>query len=139
MFERELLQRGHAAGVLLFDPVLDQVVLIEQFRVGALPQSAGDITSPWLLELVAGVIDADERAEAGARPRKSLDAWSVRWNTSAGISAAPVAVLNRSISFAAGWMPVALGASTGCPKRMKTFACMCYLRFRHGRHCRMGG
>jgi ADP-ribose pyrophosphatase len=67
VFERELFQRGHAAGVLLFDPVLDQVVLIEQFRVGALPQSLGDTTSPWLLELVAGIIDADESAEAVAR------------------------------------------------------------------------
>ena len=66
-FERELFQRGHAAGVLLYDPELDRVVLIEQFRVGALPQTPADNTSPWLLELVAGVIDEGESAEDVAR------------------------------------------------------------------------
>lgn len=71
-FERELFQRGHAAGVLLYDPVLDQVVLIEQFRVGALPQTPTDDASPWLLELVAGVIDEGESAEEVAR-REALE------------------------------------------------------------------
>ncbi len=66
-FERELFQRGHAAGVLLYDPELDRVVLIEQFRVGALPQTPADNTSPWLLELVAGVIDEGESADDVAR------------------------------------------------------------------------
>lgn len=71
-FERELFQRGHAAGVLLYDPELDQVVLIEQFRVGALPQTSADTNSPWLLELVAGVIDEGESAEDVAR-REALE------------------------------------------------------------------
>ncbi|MES3008798.1 MAG: ADP-ribose diphosphatase [Pseudomonadota bacterium] len=66
-FERELFQRGHAAGVLLYDPALDQVVLIEQFRVGALSQTLDAGASPWLLELVAGVIDEGENAEGVAR------------------------------------------------------------------------
>ncbi len=55
---RELFERGHAAAVLPYDPVLDRVVLIEQFRVGALSASGG----PWLMEIVAGVIDAGETA-----------------------------------------------------------------------------
>ena len=38
---RELFERGHAAAVLPYDPVLDAVVLVEQFRIGAL-ESPGD-------------------------------------------------------------------------------------------------
>jgi len=45
--------------VLPYDPQRDEVVLIEQFRVGAMGKSA----SPWLLELVAGLIDTDEQPE----------------------------------------------------------------------------
>lgn len=56
---RELLTRDQAVAVLLYDPDLDKVALIEQFRVGALQ---GD-HSPWLLELVAGLIDKDETPE----------------------------------------------------------------------------
>ena len=39
---RELLERGQAVAVLLYDPAADAVVLIEQFRIGALddPDSA---------------------------------------------------------------------------------------------------
>jgi ADP-ribose pyrophosphatase len=50
---RECLERGHAVAVLLYDPEHDQVVLLEQFRVGALDFPGG----PWLLEIVAGIID----------------------------------------------------------------------------------
>jgi len=42
--------------VMLYDPLQDALVLIEQFRVGAL----GDRQSPWLLEMVAGVVDPGE-------------------------------------------------------------------------------
>lgn len=55
---RELLERGHAAAVLLYDPDRDSVVLIEQFRIGALDAPGG----PWLLEIVAGIIGGDETA-----------------------------------------------------------------------------
>lgn len=50
---RECLERGHAVAVLLYDPDSDQVVLLEQFRIGALDFPSG----PWLLEIVAGIID----------------------------------------------------------------------------------
>ena len=60
---RELFERGHAVAVLPYDPVHDAVVLIEQFRIGALEREGG----PWLLEIVAGVIDGDESPEAVAR------------------------------------------------------------------------
>ncbi len=56
---RELFERGHAVAVLPYDPVRDEVVLIEQFRVGAL-DFPGD---PWLIEIVAGIIEAGEHAE----------------------------------------------------------------------------
>ncbi|UVE17277.1 NUDIX domain-containing protein [Pseudomonas sp. LS44] len=57
--DRELFVRHDAVCVLPYDPQHDCVVLIEQFRVGAL----GKATSPWLLELVAGLIDTDEQPE----------------------------------------------------------------------------
>jgi len=56
---RELIERGHAVGVLPYDPVRDEVVLIRQFRIGAL--AAG--RDPWLVETVAGIIEAGETAE----------------------------------------------------------------------------
>lgn len=56
---RELLERGHAAAVLPYDPVRDEVVLIEQFRIGALELPEG----AWLREVVAGVIEPGETAE----------------------------------------------------------------------------
>ncbi len=57
--ERELFRRGNCVAVLLYDPLRDEVVLIEQFRVGAIlqPQPA------WLLEIVAGAIEEGETAE----------------------------------------------------------------------------
>ncbi|WP_440889772.1 ADP-ribose diphosphatase [Vibrio sp. WZ-1] len=56
--EREMFERGHAAAMLPYDPKTDQVVIIEQIRVGALEHS-----HPWQLEIVAGMIDRDESAE----------------------------------------------------------------------------
>ncbi|MCY1395223.1 ADP-ribose pyrophosphatase [compost metagenome] len=63
VISRELFVRHDAVCVLPYDPQHDTVVLIEQFRVGAL--EAG--VSPWLLELVAGLIDKDEEPEEVAR------------------------------------------------------------------------
>jgi ADP-ribose pyrophosphatase len=61
--ERELFERGHAAAAVLYDPQLDSVVLVEQFRIGALDVHP----HPWLLELVAGIIEEGESAEAVIR------------------------------------------------------------------------
>ena len=63
LINRELFVRHDAVCVLPYDPRRDEVVLIEQFRVGALEKSA----NPWLLELVAGLIDKDEQPEEVAR------------------------------------------------------------------------
>lgn len=59
---REIFERGHAAAALLFDPVLNKIVLIEQFRIGTLNKTE----HPWLLELIAGIIDAHETPESVA-------------------------------------------------------------------------
>jgi ADP-ribose pyrophosphatase len=66
--EREVFERGHAVGVLLYDPVLDQVVLVEQFRIGAF--AAG--WKSWVLEVVAGMIGEGEAPEEVAR-RETLE------------------------------------------------------------------
>lgn len=56
---RELFHRGSCVAVVPYDPVNDAVVLIEQFRVGAMKAN----TDPWLLEIVAGAIETGESAE----------------------------------------------------------------------------
>jgi ADP-ribose pyrophosphatase len=58
-FTREIMERRSAVGVLLYDPILDKVVLIEQFRAGACKHTE----QPWLLEIVAGLYDKDEKPE----------------------------------------------------------------------------
>ena len=63
LLSRELFVRHDAVCVLPYDPQRDCVVLIEQFRVGALDKSL----NPWLIELVAGLIDKDEQPEQVAR------------------------------------------------------------------------
>ncbi len=56
---RELFVRHDAVCVLPYDAKRDEVVLIEQFRVGAMKKTS----NPWLVELVAGLIDKDEQPE----------------------------------------------------------------------------
>ena len=56
---REVFERGDAVAVLPYDPVRDEIVLIEQFRIG--PYLRDD--EPWMLEIVAGVIDDGEQPE----------------------------------------------------------------------------
>ena len=76
--QRELFERGHAAAVLLYDAPRDVVVILEQFRIGALQVPGG----PWLLEIVAGMIEEGEdpqqvvrreaQEEAGAQIKELL-------------------------------------------------------------------
>ena len=56
---REIFDRGDAVGVLPYDPITDSLIMIEQFRPGAM---RGD-DSPWMLELIAGVVEAEEGDE----------------------------------------------------------------------------
>lgn len=63
VIDRELFERGHAAALMPYDPKLDCVCMIEQFRIGALAHSGG----PWLLEFIAGIIEEGESPEQVAR------------------------------------------------------------------------
>lgn len=56
--QREVFQGRQVAALLPYDPVRDEVVLIQEFRVGALAQD-----NPWLLEIVAGIIEPGETVE----------------------------------------------------------------------------
>jgi ADP-ribose pyrophosphatase len=74
IIKRELLERTSAAGILPYDPVLDQVVLISQFRPGAMISETmavsptAKLSSPWVIEIVAGVLDTLEKpAEVAVR------------------------------------------------------------------------
>lgn len=58
---REILIRPQAAAVLLYDPENDKVILIEQMRMGVI-----DEKSPWVLDIVAGVVDLGETTEQTA-------------------------------------------------------------------------
>ncbi|HAZ76587.1 MULTISPECIES: ADP-ribose diphosphatase [Enterobacteriaceae] len=60
---REIFERGHAAVLLPYDLARDEVVLIEQIRIPAYDTSE----TPWLLELVAGMIEEGESVEDVAR------------------------------------------------------------------------
>ncbi|MES0298960.1 ADP-ribose diphosphatase [Citrobacter sedlakii] len=60
---REIFERGHAAVLLPFDPERDEVVLVEQVRIAAYDTS----DTPWLLELVAGMIEDSETVDDVAR------------------------------------------------------------------------
>ncbi|MEE8534651.1 MAG: NUDIX domain-containing protein [Kiloniellales bacterium] len=68
VMSRELFERGHAAVVLPYDPLRNTVVLIEQFRIGA--YAAG--FAPWIIEPVAGIMEAGETPEEVAR-REALE------------------------------------------------------------------
>ena len=68
-FTREVMERKSAAGVLPYDPILDQVILIEQFRPGAIDNPAH---GPWLIEIVAGVYGKDESPSEVAK-RESIE------------------------------------------------------------------
>lgn len=66
--KREIFERGHAAVLLPFDPVRDEVVLVEHIRIAAYDTSE----TPWLLEMVAGMIEEGESVEDVAR-REALE------------------------------------------------------------------
>ncbi|MBF7071881.1 ADP-ribose diphosphatase [Glaciecola sp. MH2013] len=59
VMQREMFERGHAVAVLPYDPDTQEFVLIEQFRLGAMETCE----SPWLIEVIAGMIDEGESPE----------------------------------------------------------------------------
>jgi len=68
-FTREIFNFiSPVAGVLLFDPLRDKVVMVEQFRTALV--DSGE--NPWMLEIVMGGIDGGETPETAAR-REALE------------------------------------------------------------------
>ena len=82
---RECFERGHAVGVLAYDPWQDNIVLLEQFRIGAYVYERDLLLEeghqedsvmqieysevktpddkkrgPWLLEIIAGIVEPGE-------------------------------------------------------------------------------
>jgi ADP-ribose pyrophosphatase len=58
LIEREVYNASRVAAILPYDPILDKLIMIEQFRAGALNSD-----SPWLLEIVAGIAEQNESTE----------------------------------------------------------------------------
>lgn len=58
VLHRELVERNDAVAMVAYDPVTDEIVLVEQFRVGAISEE-----QPWLIEIVAGLIEPNESPE----------------------------------------------------------------------------
>ncbi|MCW8964075.1 MAG: NUDIX domain-containing protein [Gammaproteobacteria bacterium] len=63
VLRRELLSHGDVSAVLPYDPVRDELVLIEQFRIGSKDREGG----PWVTEVIAGYQDSGETPEDVAR------------------------------------------------------------------------
>lgn len=55
----DVVRRGAAVAILLYDPERDAIVLVEQFRLP--PLLAG--YSPWVVEVVAGLVDKDGESD----------------------------------------------------------------------------
>lgn len=68
LVRREIFERGNAVAVLLHDPNTDSVLLVEQFRPGAIRDPQG----PWMTEIVAGMVEEGESLEEVAR-RESME------------------------------------------------------------------
>jgi ADP-ribose diphosphatase len=65
----DVIRHGGAVAVLLYDPERDAVVLVEQFRLP--PLIAG--YSPWIVEIVAGLLDHDGENAADVARRESIE------------------------------------------------------------------
>lgn len=119
---REIFERGHAAVLLPFDPVRDEVVLVEQIRIAAYDTSE----SPWLLEMVAGMIEDGETPEDVARREAVEEAGLVVGRTKPVLSYPPArAAPAKDCRF---WsvksMPQRQKGFTVWRMKMKTSGCM---------------
>lgn len=68
--DRDIFERGNVAAVIPYDPVNDTVLLVEQFRIGAMHRPEG----PWLTEIIAGMIEEGEVAEEVVRRESQEEA-----------------------------------------------------------------
>lgn len=119
--KRELFVRHDAVCVLPYDAKRDEVVLIEQFRVGVIGKHA----NPWLIEMVAGLIDKKRSLKRllTARERRKLGLSSAHCGRSPSTFRRPVAVTNL---FTCTWVNVKARGQVGCTgwrKRPRTSVC----------------
>ncbi len=68
VIQRELVIKPEAIGVFIYDPNLDAVLIIEQFRVGALSHP-----NPWQLEIVAGLVDGQGESLEDVAKREVME------------------------------------------------------------------
>ncbi len=61
--EREIFSGAHVSTLLPYDPLKKEIILLQQFRAGVLSRYDDD----YLYEIVAGIIDKDEKPEDAAR------------------------------------------------------------------------
>ena len=94
--DREILDRGSSASVVVYDPILDAVCLVEHIRIATLQAKQAD-SSAWSTEIVAGMIDKEDESpeqvvrrelfeEAGLRA-DYLEKITSYWVTPGGSSA----------------------------------------------------
>lgn len=66
---REVFVRLDAVAVLPYDPVHDSVLLTRQLRIA----SAGKMESPWIVELIAGLVDKTDEAFVNVAEREAME------------------------------------------------------------------
>ena len=69
VLDREVMHRKEISAVLPYDPVRGEILLVEQFRVGALEWR----DTPWCLELIAGIADKDGESAADLIRREAVE------------------------------------------------------------------
>ncbi|WP_085247329.1 ADP-ribose diphosphatase [Gilliamella mensalis] len=66
---REILERSHAVVLLAYDAKRDEVVLIEQIRIASIETQE----SPWMLELIAGMMDHENESFEEVAKREAIE------------------------------------------------------------------
>ena len=66
---REVFVRLDAVAVLPYDPVHDSVLLTRQLRIA----SAGKMESPWIVELIAGLVEKTDEAFVNVAEREAME------------------------------------------------------------------
>lgn len=69
VLKRELFMRREAAAVLPYDPQRGEILMVEQFRVGALEWR----DSPWCLEMIAGIADKEDESAEDLIRREAME------------------------------------------------------------------
>lgn len=116
---REVFERGNAGVILPYDPVRDEIVLIEQIRLPAIESSQ----TPWLLEAVAGMIDkSGESAEDVVRREAEEEAGLKIGRCTFALSylSSPAGRPSGCMCISARQIPQRRAGFTGWRRRMRT-------------------